>query len=43
MEAAGYVFEDAEDFLELTSEERLLVELRVAVSRAVRHAAKHKA
>ena len=36
MEAAGYVFEDAEDFLELTPEERLLVELRVAVSRAVR-------
>ena len=36
MEAAGYVFEDAEDFLELTAEERLLVELRLAVSRAIR-------
>jgi predicted XRE-type DNA-binding protein len=36
LEAAGFVFEDAEDFLELTAEERRLVELRVAVSRAVR-------
>jgi predicted XRE-type DNA-binding protein len=36
LEAAGFVFEDAEDFLELTIEERRLVELRVAVSRAFR-------
>jgi predicted XRE-type DNA-binding protein len=36
LEAAGFVFEDAEDFLELTVEERRLVDLRFAVSRAVR-------
>ncbi len=36
LEKAGYIFEDAEDFLELTGEERKLVELRVAVSRAAR-------
>jgi DNA-binding XRE family transcriptional regulator len=36
LEAAGWVFGDAEDFLELSLEERRLVELRVAVSRAVR-------
>lgn len=36
LEAAGFVVGDAEDFLELTCEERQLVELRVAVSRAVR-------
>jgi predicted XRE-type DNA-binding protein len=36
VEAAGFVFEDAEDFLELTIEERGLVALRLAVSRAVR-------
>jgi predicted XRE-type DNA-binding protein len=36
LEAAGFVFGDAEDFLELTPEERDLVELRLAVSRAVR-------
>jgi predicted XRE-type DNA-binding protein len=36
LEAAGFVFEDAFDFLELTVEERRLVELRLAVSRAVR-------
>jgi len=36
LEAAGFVFEDAEDFLELTIEERRLVDLRLAVSRAVR-------
>ena len=35
LEAAGWVFGDAEDFLELTVEERHLVELRVAVNRAV--------
>ena len=34
--AAGYVSGDAEDFLQLTDEERELVELRLAVSRAVR-------
>jgi predicted XRE-type DNA-binding protein len=36
LETAGFVFEDAEDFLELTAEERQLVELRLLVSRAVR-------
>jgi predicted XRE-type DNA-binding protein len=36
LEAAGFVFGDAEDFLGLTVEERQLVELRLAVSRAVR-------
>ena len=36
LEAAGFVFGDAEDFLELTPEEQELVELRIAVSRAVR-------
>ena len=35
LEAAGWVFCDAEDFLELTQAERDLVELRLAVSRAV--------
>jgi DNA-binding XRE family transcriptional regulator len=36
LEGAGWVFGDAEDFLELTIEERHLVALRLAVSRAVR-------
>jgi predicted XRE-type DNA-binding protein len=36
LEAAGFVFGEAEDFLGLTVEERQLVELRLAVSRAVR-------
>jgi predicted XRE-type DNA-binding protein len=36
LETAGWVVGDADDFLELTVEERQLVELRVAVSRAVR-------
>ena len=36
LEKAGFVFQDAEDFLNLTPGERRLVELRVAVSRAVR-------
>jgi predicted XRE-type DNA-binding protein len=36
LQAAGIIFEDAEDFLELTEEERKLVQLRLAVSRAVR-------
>ncbi len=36
LEEAGFVFEDAEDFLELTAEERQLVELRVSMSRAIR-------
>jgi predicted XRE-type DNA-binding protein len=36
LEAAGWVVGDAEEFLELTVEERHLVELRIAVSRAVR-------
>ena len=36
LEAAGFDFEDAEDFLKLTAEERKLVELRVAVSRSIR-------
>jgi ribosome-binding protein aMBF1 (putative translation factor) len=36
LEAAGFRFGDAEDFLGLTNEERRLVEVRLAVSRAVR-------
>ncbi len=36
LEASGWVFGDAEDFLELTREEREMVELRLAVSAAVR-------
>lgn len=36
LEAAGFRVGDAEDFLDLTDEERRLVELRLAVSRAVR-------
>src|SRR5438105_8959522 len=36
LEAAGFRVGDAEEFLGLTDEERRLVELRVAVSRAVR-------
>jgi predicted XRE-type DNA-binding protein len=36
LEAAGFVIGDAGDFLGLTDDERQLVELRVAVSRAVR-------
>lgn len=36
LEAAGFRIGDAEDFLGLTPEERELVELRLAVSRAVR-------
>lgn len=36
LEAAGWVFMDAEDFLDLTVEERRLVALRVALSRLVR-------
>ena len=38
LEKAGWVFEDAAEFLELTEEERRLVELRLAVARAVRGA-----
>jgi predicted XRE-type DNA-binding protein len=36
LEAAGFRFGDAEDFLELSPEERELVDLRVKLSRAVR-------
>lgn len=36
LEAAGFRFGSAEGFLDLTPEERSLVELRLAVSRAVR-------
>jgi transcriptional regulator with XRE-family HTH domain len=36
LEAAGFRFGDAADFLGLTEQERRLVELRVAASRAVR-------
>ena len=36
MGAVGWVLGDAEDFLELTVEERLLVALRIRVSRALR-------
>ena len=35
LETAGFVFEDTEDFLELTAEERQLVELRLVVCRAI--------
>jgi ribosome-binding protein aMBF1 (putative translation factor) len=43
LEAAGFRVADAEDFLNLTYEERRLVELRVAVSRTIRRVrAKHK-
>jgi predicted XRE-type DNA-binding protein len=38
LEAAGWVIEDAEDFLELTVEERAIVAMRVQLSRAVRAA-----
>ena len=37
LKAAGFRVSDAEDFLGLTEEERQLVELRLAVSRAVRN------
>jgi Helix-turn-helix len=36
LEAAGWMFGDAEDFLQLTPHERALVELRLTISRAVR-------
>jgi transcriptional regulator with XRE-family HTH domain len=36
LEAKGYVFQDAEDFLGLTPEERMLVDLRLTLSRAIR-------
>lgn len=36
LEAAGFRFGDAEDFLDLTPEERELVDLRLKVSRLVR-------
>jgi DNA-binding XRE family transcriptional regulator len=36
LEAAGWVFGDAADFLELTPGERAIVELRLAISRVVR-------
>ena len=39
LEAAGWVFTNAEDFLELTQAERDMVELRLSVSRSVRGAA----
>ena len=42
LEAAGFRIGDAEDFLGLTQEERRLVELRVAVSRAVRRLRERK-
>ena len=35
LEAAGFVFGDAEDFLELTEEERQLVELKVTAMASV--------
>lgn len=36
VEAAGFTLMDAEDFLELTEEERRLVDLKVALSKVVR-------
>jgi transcriptional regulator with XRE-family HTH domain len=38
LESAGYVVGDADDFLDLTEEESRLVDVRLAVSRAVRNA-----
>jgi hypothetical protein len=37
LEAAGFRIGDAEDFLELSEQERRVVELRLAVSRTIRH------
>jgi ribosome-binding protein aMBF1 (putative translation factor) len=42
LQAAGFRIGDAEDFLALTDEERRLVELRVAISRAVRRLRQRK-
>ena len=36
LEAAGWVFGNAEDFLELSAEERCLVELRLKFARGIR-------
>jgi Helix-turn-helix domain len=36
LEAAGWVFGNAEDFLELSAEERCLVELRLKIARGIR-------
>jgi DNA-binding XRE family transcriptional regulator len=36
LEAAGYEFMDAEDFLELTEEERQIIELRMELRRGIR-------
>jgi len=36
LEKAGYTVGDAEDFLELTDEERRIVEVRVALANAIR-------
>jgi predicted XRE-type DNA-binding protein len=36
LEDAGWIFEDAEDFLELTAEERAIVDLRVRLARGIR-------
>ena len=36
IEAAGFRFGDAADFLDLTEEERMLVELRVKLAQAIR-------
>ena len=38
LESAGYIIGDADDFLEITEEESRLVDIRLAVSRAVRNA-----
>ena len=37
LEAAGFRFGDAADFLELTQEERMLMELRMAIAKAIRN------
>ena len=37
LEAVGFRFGDAADFLELTNEERMLVELRVKLAQTIRH------
>jgi len=37
LEAAGWKFGDAEDFLEMSSEERQLLEARVRIAQAIQH------
>ena len=41
LESAGFRFGDAADFLELNQEERMLVDLRMAIAKAIRHRREH--